>query len=162
MSRTITIQGTPIQFPDPGASPDWGQAVEDFAVAVESALSGIAGSFDVPPQVMNIDAYNPSLSNIDITNLSFSTSQVRGAVIYIAVSRQTNSTVASEMDCLTLVYNANNSVGQKWEITRQYAGNGSISFNVTDVGQLQFTTTAISGTGHTGILSYRAVAVLNS
>lgn len=162
MSRTITIQGTSIEFPEPGESPDWGEAVEDFAVAVESALSGVAGAFDVAPQVMNIDAYNPTSSNIDITNLSFSISTVRGAVITIATSRQTNTTKKTEISILNIVYNASNSVGQKWEITREYTGNGGISFNITDAGQIQFTTSTVSGSSHTGILSYSAKALLNS
>jgi hypothetical protein len=162
MSRTIVIQGTSVDFPEPGTSPDWGQAVEDFAVAVEDALSGVAGAFDVAPQVMNIDAYNPSLSNIDITNLSFSTTNVRAAIINIAVSRQTNTTKETEISVIHVVYNSSNSVGQKWEITREITGDASISFNITDSGQVQFTTTSISGSSHTGILSYSGKALLNS
>lgn len=162
MSKTITIQGTVIEFPEPGESPDWGQSVEDFAVAVEDALNGVAGAFDVAPQVMNIDAYNPTVSNIDIPNLSFSTSTVRSAIINIAVSRQTNSTKSTEFSVLNIVYNAGNSIGQKWEMTREATGDGSISFNITDSGQIQFTTEAISGASHTGIISYSAKALLNS
>lgn len=158
----ITIQGQVIDFPDTAESPDWSEAVIEFAEATEEALAGVAGAFDVPPQVMNIDAYNPTVSNVDITNLSFSTTSVRAAVINIAVSRQTNSTKISEFSILNIVYNADNSVGQKWEITREYTGNGSISFNITDTGQVQFTTTTVSGSSHTGILSYSAKALLNT
>jgi hypothetical protein len=158
----ITVNGIPIDFPDTGNSPDWSEAIIDFADAVADTLSGISGAFDVPPQVMNIDSYNPTTTNTDISNLSFSTSEVRGAVIDIAVSRATASTTVSEMCTLTLVYNEDNSVGQKWEMAREMVGDGQIQFNVTDSGQVQFTTTAISGANHTGILTYRARAILNT
>lgn len=162
MSKTIVIQGTTINFPEPGASPDWGQAIEDFAVATQSAIASAVGTYDVAPQVMNIDAYNPTSGNTNITNLSFSTTQVRGAIVDISVYRNTSSTTVSETTTLTLVYNASNTTGQKWEMARETVGDASITFNVTDVGQVQFTTTTLAGTGHTGILTYRARAVLNS
>lgn len=162
MSRSITIQGTVIDFPAPGESPEWGQAVEDFAVAVQTALNGVAGAYDVSPQVMNIDAYNPTSSATDITNLGFSTTSVRGAIINIAVSRQTNSTKATEISVLHIVYNADGGTGSKWSITRETTGDASIDFTVTDGGQVQFTTTAVSGSSHTGILSYSAKSLLNS
>lgn len=162
MSRSITIQGTEIEFPESGESPDWGEAVEEFAIAVEGALDGVAGAFDVSPQVMNIDAYNPTSSATDVSNLSFSTATVRAAVINIAVSRQTNTTKATEISVLQIVYNSSNSIGSKWEMTRECTGDGSITYTITDAGQIQFETATVSGSSHTGILSYSARALLNS
>ena len=159
---TIIISGTVIEFPDSSESPDWSQSVIQFAQSVETALSGVAGAFDVSPQVFNIDAQNPTSTNIAIPNLTFSTTSVRSANIRISVYRNTSSASAAEFSDIDIVYNTNNSIGQKWEISREITGDGKILFNITDTGQVQFTTTTLAGTGHTGILSYSAKALLNS
>jgi len=68
----------------------------------------------------------------------------------------------SESGQLEIVYNQSNPVNQKWEMSRVFQGEGYISFSITDQGQITFTTTALSGINHTGIITYRALAVLNS
>jgi hypothetical protein len=160
----IVIQGTPINFPDTAQSPDWSEAVIAFAQAVENALSASAGAFDVSPQVFNIDgsSFNPTATLVDIPNLTFSTTAVRAAMINIATSRSTNSTVVSEVSSILAIYNSSNAIGSKWELTREADSNANITFSMTDIGQMQFSTLAISGTNHTGIISYSAKALLNS
>ena len=155
----VTIGSTIINFPNSGTSPNWAPAVIDFAVAVENALAGVVGPFDVSPQTLIIDTYNPG-TNINIPNLSFSTTVVRGAFIRYTVFRSTSMTSAYEIGELKIVYNPSGPVNNKWEVGRQYVGDGSITFNVTDTGQVQFTTTTLSGINHTGQLSYSAVALL--
>lgn len=162
MSLTITIQGTPIEFPSSAQSPNWAPGVIEFALAVEAALSGLAGIFDVPPSVLVIDAYNPTPGPIDLPNMSFPVSQVRSILVNIAVFRSTNSTSVYEEAELVAIYSPDNSIGQKWELTRISVGDGQINFSITDVGQVQFTTTAIAGSAHTGKITYRATAILQS
>lgn len=55
-----------------------------------------------------------------------------------------------------VVYNPNNPVNNKWEIIREYAGDGKITFSITDVGQVQFSTTTLAGTGHVGKIGFAA------
>ncbi len=156
MSTTITINGTPIVFPTSGSSPDWAPAVDKFAIAVQDALAGVVGAGDVSPQVFVIDSYNPG-TNIDLPSLSFSTSVVRAAFIKYAVQRTTDSTSAYEAGQLMIVYN-----GSTWEVGQQYVANGEISFSVTNVGQVQFTTNTLAGINHAGKISYSATALLNT
>lgn len=155
---TIIIQGTPIDFPDSDQSPNWAPAVIQFAQAVEAALSIAIGTFDISPQVMNIDASNPG-TNVNIHNLSFSTTQVRGAFIRYTVYRNTSTTTAVEGGTIEIVYNPAGPVNNKWEISRVRTGNAFIDFTVTDVGQVQFTTATLSGINHVGRLSYEANAL---
>lgn len=153
---TITIQGTIIDFPNSGASPNWAPAVIEFAQAVEEAIASAIGEFDVPPQVLTIDSSNPA-SNVDITALNFPTSDVRGVDIFYSVFRETDSTSAVESGTMTIVYNSDGSIGNKWELTREYTGPGAeIEFNITDTGQVQYTTTALSGINHIGRISFYA------
>lgn len=160
---TITIAGTPIEFPNSSSSPNWAEGVISFAEAVESALTSAVGPYDVPPQVVTIDAYNPGV-NVDIAALNFPVSNVRAAFIRYSVFRTASgpSTTAYEAGTMILVYNPNGSTNNKWEVVRNYVGDASITFSVTDTGQVRFTTTQIGSTGHTGKLSFVAQALQQS
>lgn len=158
MAITITIQGTPIEIPSSGESPNWSSGIIEAFQVIESALNSAVGTFDVPPQVFNGDAYNPG-TGISLPNLSFSTSDVRSADISYAVYRETSSTNAAESGSINVVYNPNNSVGNKWEIQRDYVGDGQITFTISDAGQVSFTTTTLAGINHTMRISYSAKAL---
>lgn len=162
MSKTIQVGSTIIDFPTSGQDPNWSSGVVQFADAVSQAINQFAGPFDVPPQVINIDAYNPGTPNVDITALNFPTTSVRSTFIRYAVYRSTNSTNAYETGTFMAVYNPNGPVNNKWEYSRDSIGDGQLDFNITDSGQVQFTATALAGTGHTGRLTIVAQAVLQS
>ena len=160
MSIQIAIRGTVINFPSSSAAPNWAPSIIQFAQEVESALQLAIGTFDVAPQTMSIDSYNVS-SLVDIPNLTFPTSNVRSAVINISVVRSGTSpsvtvTQTSEID---IVYNPTNPTNNKWEIAQSKVGDASIAFSITDVGQVQFTTTSITSGTHTGVISFTAKAL---
>lgn len=155
----ITVNGVPIQFPDSGTSPNWAPAIIEFAQEVATALTSTSGPYDVSPQSQDISASNPGTANTNITALNFSTTNVRGIFIRYTVQRSTNSTSVYEAGDFIGVYNPNNSSGFKWDISQQRAGNAKIAFNITDTGQVQYTCTAISGTSHTGKITFAAQAL---
>lgn len=161
----INIQGTVIQFPDSATNPNWAPAVDQFAKSVEQALAAIVGPFDVAPQALIIDAYNPG-TNIPIAALSFPTATVRSAFIRYAVFRTTTTDLAGEAGEISIFYNPNGPVNNKWEIsqviTSGISGNGRISFSITDVGQVEFSTDALSGSNHSGKLTFVAQSILQS
>jgi len=164
----LVIKGTTVNIPASGASPNWAQSIIDAFTAMAEAVNAFAGTYDVAPQTKNIDIYNSS-SNIDINNLIFPQPDVRGVTVFYTVSRKTSETTFgagdnqefSEVGSLEMVYNSSRGTGLKWEIGRMGEGDAKITFNVTDAGQVQFTTTALTGISHTGTLSYRAISVLN-
>lgn len=153
----ITIQGTPVNFPDSSASPNWAPAVIQFAQLVETALASSIGPYDVSPQSFIADAYNPG-TNVDLPNLAFPISTVRAAFIRYSVFRTTSTTTNYEQGHLLVIYNPSASVGNKWEITRDYIGDGKITFNITDAGQVQFSTTTMGGINHSARIAYAAQA----
>jgi hypothetical protein len=164
----IIIKGTTVNIPASGASPSWAPAIIDAFTLTADAVNAFAGTYDVAPQTKNIDIYNSS-SFIDINNLVFPQPDVRGVTIFYSVARKTSETTVgagdnkevSEAGSLELAYNGSLGAGLKWQIVRTGVGNASIDFNVTDLGQVQFTTTALTGISHTGTISYRAISVLN-
>jgi len=157
----INIQGTIVSFPDSAASPNWAEAMDQFAKAVEAALASVVGAFDVAPQALIIDPYNPG-TNVDITALSFPVSSVRSAFIRYAIFRTTTTASAYESGELLIVYNPNGPVNNKWEIAQRLVGDGKITFSITDAGQVRFSTTALAGSNHSGKLTFVAQSILQS
>lgn len=165
MSTKIVIQGKTITLPTSGSSPNWAEGVVEAFKAIEAALQGVAGNFDVAPTVVNFDGavYN-SISNQNINALQFPPSDVRGVEIVYAVFRTTDTETAYEFGNLYCVYSDDNAPGAKWEFSREATGFGKIDFNILDTGQVQFSTTALSGTAstHTMTLTITAKALLQT
>lgn len=162
MSIPITINGTIIQFPSSGQSPNWSQAVIQFAQAVAAALNLVVGPFDVPPQTFVMTSN--SNTNVILPNLTFPPSDVQGAIIFYSVFRQTTgsgATTVSETGELLINYNPTFPTNQKWAISRDFVGNADVTFSISDVGQLQFSSSSITGLDHTGTIVYQAIAILN-
>lgn len=156
----ITISGQVIDFPDVAQSPVWAEAIIQFAEAVESALSSVAGAFDVAPQLYTM--VSNANTNVALPSLSFPTSQVQGALITYSVYRTTNSTKVSEFGTLEITYNPDGPINNKWEIAREFTGNAQVTFTVTDTGQVEFSSTALTGSSHSGLIGYTAKALLNA
>lgn len=160
MSIPINIQNTVIQFPSVAQSPDWGQAIIQFAQAVQGALASVAGPFDVPQQVVDISASNPA-TNVPISALNFPSTEVRSAFIVYAVSRTAQNPVASAVETGTAIVLYDSTSGT-WSLERDYIGDGSISFSIDNNGQVYYTTTQIGTINHVGTLTIQAKAVLQT
>lgn len=164
MSVRIEIQGTVVNFPSSGQSPNWASAVVEFAQLVETALSVAVGPYDVPAQTFNIDGYNTG--GTTIPNLTFDNTVVRSAVIDISTYR-TNTVPADDSPLaetreITIVYNPANATSNKWDIAQERVGNANITFSISDAGAVSFVTTTSGSGTHTGILSFSARALQQS
>lgn len=165
----ITIKGTVIDIPSSGSSPNWAPAIIEGFESLADAVNVFTGTYDVAPQTMNIDAYGSS-TNIDIDNLIFPTAEVRSFTVFYTIYRKTEESAPSSGDGMevvesgTLECNFNNSrpSSQKWSVGRMGEDDALVEFNVTDLGQVQFSTTALTGINHTGIIAYRALSILNT
>jgi hypothetical protein len=157
LSTPLNINGTIINFPTSAQSPDWSEAIVQFALAVTQALSSVNGPFDVPPTIYTmISNVN---TNVPLPSLAFPTSNVRGAVITYTIYRNTTgigATSGAETGTLELIYNPNGPTGNKWEISDEHTGNANVTFSVTDQGQVTFSSTFISGANATGFIGYTA------
>jgi hypothetical protein len=167
MAIKLIIKGTPVELPESGQSPNWAPGIIEAIQALSEAVNSISGTYDVAPQVQDISDF-PQSNRIDINNLVFPSEEVRAATIFYSVFRKTETTEfesgveLTEAGTLQIVYNNSNDVGSKWAIQREFVGDAKMEFTVDDLGQLEFTTQAIPGTPHVGILSYRAISILNT
>lgn len=160
----ISINGITVNFPASGDSPNYAPAIIQAIQLIAQALTISAGPFDIPPQ--NFVMTSNVNTNVSIPNLEFPVSAVQGSIVFYGCQRSTNSTKVSQSGILILNYDPTQSPGNLWQITDEFAASSpsgaDITFSVTDVGQLQFSTTSIAGTGHSGTVNFRALAVLNS
>ena len=131
MSVTITIRGTPIEFPATGESPNWAPALIEFAQAVETAFNSAIGPYDIPSQVVELTSNANETPYLLLNTLAFPTSDVRAAFINYSVIRQSSTTQVKEVGTLFAIYN-----GSNWILTREYTGDTALSdFNCTSAGQ---------------------------
>jgi hypothetical protein len=114
---------------------------------------------------MTIDAYDV-VSNQNVTDgirplnfptATFPSSGVRGAIVNYTVYRKTTTSTVTEIGTLQVVYNPDAS--PVWEISREFTGDASITFDITSTGQVRFSTVTIGGTGHVGRITYTAKAL---
>lgn len=161
----ITINGTPVQFPNTGTSPVWSESVIQFAELVEAALSGLISTGDISKQSFILNSSHISAANVTLTGLSFSAAVVRASFIRYSVYRTVTGPITelAESGEINIVYNASNPPTQKWEIQQERVGDANISFSVDDNGQFSFTTTTFgSGVGHSGLISFTAQSLAQS
>jgi hypothetical protein len=164
---TLIIKGTAITLPASASSPNWAPAIIAAFRALTDAVNSVTGTYDVAAQVQNIDANNSS-TDVTIDSLQFPVTDVRSVVVYYSVFRTTEDSgppdgeSVAEGGTITVVYNPENPVNNKWEIAQQKVGDAQITFTITDTGQFQFSTTPLTGINHTGILTFRAISVLNT
>lgn len=165
MSKTLVFGNTIVDVATSGTAPNWAESQVDAFTAISETLATFAGPFDVPSQTQNIDTSNPGIPNTDITSLSFPTGSVRAVDITYAVFRSTTgggATTAYETGHILAIYSPSNSIGNKWEMSQDRVNDAGIVFNITDLGQVQFTASTLTGTGHTGKLVFFAKALLQA
>jgi len=154
MAYTVTIQGNSLSLPEVSASPNWAPGQVAFNKAVANALQFTVGTFDIPPttyqMVSNVN------NDVEIGGLAFPTSQIRAVFLYYSVFRTTSTNNQAEAGMITMVYNPNNSVNNKWEKVQQFCGSSTVTFSITDSGQVTFSSTSLAGSNHSGTIGYYA------
>lgn len=160
MAKNITIQNRVIKFPESAESPNWAPAMVEFAEAVEAALATVTGQFDVPPQVFNIDIYNATGTSIPA--LLFPPVSVSKVTLMYSVVRNTSTGALAEGGTMDIFYDQTKTVGTNWDLAITKQGDALIDFSIDNSGQISFVTQLLPGSNHTGFISFRASAILNS
>lgn len=156
MSRTLTVSGTPYEYPDVGEAAGWGEASTLWAQAVTDVLGTLSGSDDI--LLTSFTVANNQSSAANVTGLSFSTSTVRGADISYTIIRtsSTTTTGAAEKGEMQIIYDAGAATNSKWQLIQDRVGDAGVTFTITDAGQLQYTSTDIGSTSYSGTMKFTA------
>lgn len=118
MSTKITIGSTVINFPTSGTDPNWAEAVDEFALAVESELAGINLTYDVSPRVVAI----PETGTLNLGGanlLQFPNASVRSFVVTYSIYKRTTSPTQTFSESGTFTAVNENGV---WTFQREFFG----------------------------------------
>lgn len=155
MARTLIINGIPFEYPDANDEPGWGGQATDWAEAVTDAITDLVGPDDILETSFTVA--NNQLTFTDVTGLVFDGSSVRASDVTYSVYRisDANPSGNAESGILRVVYD-NNAVNP-WSITQgPVVGYSGISFDITNLGQIQYKTTDIGSVNYLGILKFSA------
>lgn len=162
MSVQINISGNIIEFPSSAQSPNWAPALVEFAQAVEGALAGVAGDYDVPPTTISI--VNTGILT-EIPQLSFSSAAVRSVVVRYGYLRKTDTAAAEyETGLISLVSTEGTPA---WLLERDYTGNttptaitpSGLLFSIDNDGKISYTAPVLTGANYEGKLTFSAQAL---
>jgi len=153
MSIQITINGNNYNLPVQGQSPPWGQDLTDIILALTTVASNIVGTGDITTTSFILANNQSSASNV--TDLSFDPGTIRSAIIQYSVHRSTSLSEEAETGTLFLTYK---NVSSTWDITRAFGGSSSVVFTITNAGQIQYTTSNLTGTSYSGLMKFSAKA----
>lgn len=150
--KNIQVGNTIYSLPLQNEAPQWGEQLSSLIEAIANQLNGIAGPYDSTNKLFEFE--NNITTPTDIVGAVVDPVVVNGAIVTYSVRRMTSSVTASEVGQLTVTYNASNPASSKFDVSQFKAGSAGIEFNFTDVGNLQYTTNNLAGTGHVGRMRF--------
>lgn len=159
MSVAVTINNKTFNIPVPGEDPGWG---EDTTGWIEEANKVIASLFG-PGDILEASASiaNDQTTVQTVIGLAFDPGTVRSAVIEYSIYRTSTSTTSGKAETgkMEIVYDNNASAGNKWLLSQETTGDSGVVLDITDAGQLEYTSSDIGATGYTGTIKFIAKAL---
>lgn len=149
---TVTINNKTFNIPEQGQEPGWGEEVTAYLVE----LANVVNFLQAPGDIVNSTAIiaNNVTSPQDIIGMQFFNANTRSARVTYQVKRQVTGSILIQSGTLYLDWNPQTA---SWVLTQDYtSGNAGITFSVTGLGQVQYTTTNMTGTGYQGDIVFSA------
>jgi hypothetical protein len=159
VSKPLVVNNKTFNYPTPGESPGWGDEATAWATEITNSLSSVAGPGDVPTSTSQV--LNNQLVSANVVGLAFDTTVVRGATINYSIARSgvVSSVATAQVEEGTILITFN---GSTWELSRSFAGEANVDITITNAGQVQYTSSDISGgagvTGYLGKITFKATA----
>lgn len=169
MSVTLTVNGTPYNFPNQGQEPPWGENVTEWASAITSALASLNSDVDILTTSFN-PANAQTLVSQNIVGFSFDNAKVQGFIaeysIYRVVKDSSNVITEEYVESGNIYGNYLAGAGT-WTISKlgNDIGSTGISIKILNTGQLVYNSTNLtvpSGGTHTCRMVFRATGFANA
>lgn len=153
----LTINGQIFDFPTSGQEPNWADGLSGWAEEVTTVLNSIAGTGTINETQVTIDN---NATNKVVNGLLFNEAFTQGMEITYRIYRKTDSIELAEKGSLDVVFKPG--AVEKWFISRRIdAGDDSlVALDITDQGQITYTTTPIAGTNYQGYIRFKTKNVL--
>lgn len=154
MSRTLIINSIPFEIPEPGEQQPWGEGLTEYLTEIANVLNSVNGPSDILESSATINN-NVSVAT-DIPGFFFDTNTVRSFSIRGNIYRKIDTTEYFEEFTFTGLYKG----AAGWDTTQQGMSDSGVTFSITSLGQVQYISTNLVGTGYTGLIKYRGVGIL--
>lgn len=152
MAVLITVDNETFEYPTAADSPGWGEEATATIVKIAEVLNSLKSADDI--LLTSFTVANNQAVATNVNGLAFNNSTVRGAFIDYTVYRVTGTNEAAECGRIEIIYK---NVANSWELNRTFAGDAQTIFTITSGGQLQYTSSNLSGSGYTGVMKFKAV-----
>ena len=155
MAKDLTISGTTFSYPENREDPGWGEEATAWAEAVTEVLSNTFGTGDILQTSATIG--NNQTSPTNVIGMVFDPTVVRGAVCEISVYRVTDEEEKAQTSTIYLTYLTE---ATTWDIVVAGGSDAGITFSITSIGQVQYTTDEMAGNDYSGVIKFRARSLI--
>lgn len=148
----LTVNNKSFNYPDEGEAPGWGNDATAWAKEVTDVLNFLQSPGDIVNSIATIN--NNQTSPLDVVGMVFSSANTRNARVTYQVKRSVTGTVLIQSGTLFLDWNPQTS---SWILTHDYtAGDAGVVFSVLPSGQVQYTSSNMTGSGYVGEIKFNA------
>lgn len=140
--KLIQVGNQTFELPITGKNPDWGEEVSAILEALAESSQVVQGPNDVLLSSANI--LNNQTAPVNFGNLAFNTANVLSIDIdYFIIRRFDPGTGPEAITENGKIYA--NFDGSNWKLSQTGTGEVGIAFTITPAGQIQYSSTDISG-----------------
>lgn len=155
MAITLTLNNTPIEYPEPGDQAPWGSGATDFAVEVARILNSLSGPSDILETSAIID--NNVTSPLPVGSFFFDPVAVRSFSVQVSIYRTFGTSEVAEQ----LLFNGVNMGASGWLLQTDGIGNAGVTLDITNLGQVTYTSSNLTGL-YSGIIRFRGIGILSA
>lgn len=139
MSTTVTVGNKTFEIPDPGEKIGWAEDTTDYLIAVADALATVQGPNDIL-QTSSALANNVTTPTA-IPNFLFDTSDVLSIDCDFFITRVFDSGTSTVAESGKIIGSYD---GSEFTISVDSEGDSGITFDITNVGQVTYTSSNLT------------------
>lgn len=147
-SRDIPANYTPTNYTPAQVAAEGNTQVSAHLKGIDTVLASAGGG----ETTGSFSLANNQSSLADITPLLFNGATIRGVEIRYSIYRTSSTTEEVAVGSIQIGYKT---TAAAWTITYEtQSSNAGVVFDITNAGQLQYTSTNYSGTGYSGVIKF--------
>jgi hypothetical protein len=151
MPKILVVGTESFDFPEEGENSGYGESVTDWAVAVTDALTTVQQPNDIVRTSASI--LNNISSPTAVAGFLFDSSEVVSINAEFVITRTTDSPAQTLVQSGFIEGNYN---GTTWVATIRSIRDAGVLLDITNSGQITYTSSNVSGTNYSGTILFKA------
>lgn len=152
MAITLIVNNIPFDYPEQGEQQPWGEPATAWAKEVTTVLDKVKGPYDVLESSYPINSNQSTPA--DVLGLFFDSTYVKSFHIYGNIFRATSSTQYVEEFIIAGHY-----TNSTWVMTQEGFGESGVNLDITNGGQIQYTSNNLIGEIAGSKITFRGTAL---